>query len=83
MPNPTRSSRQDELANLPRDEQAERVVLAAILLQSPSFEDLFDTLQPSDFYDSRHQVIFRHLRELNAEGKVPNLVNLYDHLTRG
>lgn len=67
---------------LPHDDLAERMVLGAILVQCEDYQLIFDRLTEQDFFDSRHRVIYNHLKKLRDEGHTPNLVNLFDSLQR-
>jgi replicative DNA helicase len=52
---------------LPHSPETERAVLAALLLNPASFEDLH--LEDSDFHLSAHRTVFRAYRELVQEGQ--------------
>src|SRR5260370_7433158 len=51
---------------LPHNDEAERAVLGAVLLDAGVLEDV--PLTSGDFYLERHQVIFETCRELAADG---------------
>src|ERR1700730_7244859 len=51
---------------LPHNDEAERAVLGAILLDSTVLEEI--PLTTADFYLERHQAIFEACRELVADG---------------
>lgn len=55
---------------LPHNVDAERSLLSCIMLDPPVVETLGDLLAPEDFYEPRHGVLFRHLREMH-EGQLP------------
>ncbi len=53
----------------PHDPQAEAGALGCVLLANGAAAGLLDRLTPDDFYDIRHQAIFRGLRLLRIDGK--------------
>lgn len=48
--------------HIPQNIEAERIVLGAILTGAGEWEAVLDRLEPTDFFDTRHQVIFRALK---------------------
>ncbi len=66
----------------PRDVDAERAVLASILLDPPRFAEC-EQLQPKDFYDHCCRTIFTAMRRLKAAGAPIDCTsvvgNLRDH----
>jgi replicative DNA helicase len=58
----------------PHNDEAERAVLGAILLDAAVFEEI--DLTAADFYLNRHQVIFDACRELAADGSPVDLRTL-------
>lgn len=65
-----------DLPDLPRNSEAERLVLAALFLESPGYEQLFDLILPDHFYDIRHREIFKRLQALRIDGRALTLVNV-------
>lgn len=66
---------------LPYSKEAEVAFLGAVLLASEGASEWLDRLDWNDFHLPFHQVIFRTLKKLKAEGKpTDDLVLLYDHL---
>jgi hypothetical protein len=53
----------------PRSEETERAVLGAILLESRIPDEIAHILQPEDFYEERHQVLYRVFQYLASQGK--------------
>lgn len=60
----------------PHDYQAERAVLATILLDDQALQDVVEMLNQHDFYRKRHALIFKAALELNAQGVEVDLVSL-------
>jgi DnaB-like helicase N terminal domain/AAA domain len=57
---------------LPHNLEAERAILAAILLETTGTKELPSDLVASDFFLNEHQTIFRHLKRLHDEGRPTN-----------
>lgn len=53
---------------LPHNEESERAVLAAILLQPAELDNVARILRPDDFYSERHQVLYRAFLDLAKKG---------------
>lgn len=51
-------------AFLPADEQAERAVLGAILLEASAFDPASEILDPEDFFRGAHKLIFESIKGL-------------------
>jgi len=66
---------------LPCDTEAEKTLLSAILCGHPHTAEIFDMLDFDDFYDSRHVLIFKHLKKLWDKGQLAELPALADSLT--
>lgn len=47
----------------------EEAVLGACLIEKEALAQVSDTLRPESFYDTKHQIIFRAIRQLAAENK--------------
>lgn len=65
---------------LPHSQDAESAVLAAMFLDSPGIHEAVAQLEPNEFFLRVHQIIFRHLKALQREGKLPDTVILLDAL---
>jgi len=48
----------------PHNEDAEKSVLGAVLLDKDALSDVLEILQPEDFYNEMHQEIYRTIKEL-------------------
>jgi len=66
---------------LPCDPEAEKTLISAILSNHPQSAEIFDMLNAEDFFDSRHQIIFRRLRQLWTDGQPVELPSLHDALS--
>lgn len=66
---------------LPHNVDAERSLLSCIMLDPPVVETLGDALAAEDFYEPRHQILFRHLRELH-EAQQPLSLDLVSETLR-
>jgi replicative DNA helicase len=56
--------------SLPHNEDAERALIGALILDSERIPEVAEILQPEDFFDRRHQILYQTLASL-AEGNVP------------
>ena len=68
----------ERITAMPRADDAERAVLGSILLDDSKAHSL--DLSPSDFYDSRHRTIFKHILEMAESGEAVDLVTLMERL---
>src|SRR6266700_2650374 len=56
--------------DMPRDDDAERAVLGAVILGGPEIlEEIRELVEPDDFYRPAHETIFRALCELADSGR--------------
>ena len=67
-----------DLVPMPSNVEAEQAVLGAILLQNDAYYRIAATLDPSDFYQPRHAVIYATMRRLLNAGTPVDLISLYD-----
>jgi replicative DNA helicase len=67
--------------NLPANTDAERAVLAAILLNDENLTLVSDLLKPSDFFIQQHQIIYQVIMELAQANQKIDLVVLQDALS--
>lgn len=65
---------------LPYDVDTEASVLGAILIDNDSLIKIADTLDTDDFFDRRHQNIYRAILELYNENKPIDVLTLSDRL---
>ncbi len=63
---------------LPQNEKAEQAVLGAILLENSAYWKIAATLDPSDFRQARHAVIFATMRRLLNNSTPVDLISLYE-----
>lgn len=76
------SSALDAERRLPYNSEAESGVIGAILLNPAVFDDVAMVVRQEDFFSESNQRIFRHLADMNAEGKGIDLTLLTDRLRR-
>ena len=60
----------------PQDIVAEKSLLGAIMLSDDTMADILTLVRPEDFYEKRHQVIFRTMAELYDQHKPIDLLTL-------
>ncbi|MCF7800049.1 replicative DNA helicase [Candidatus Babeliales bacterium] len=68
--------------NLPYSKDAEKAVLAAILLNSQNLTLVTDTLKANDFYDNANSVIYQVIFDLAQANQKIDLVVLQDELEK-
>ncbi len=66
----------------PQNLEAERAVLASLLLDSRMCDDVLLILKPEDFYLESHQKLFRHMVALHEAGQVIDATVLVDRLKK-
>lgn len=76
------SSDQALSKNLPANTDAERAVLAAILLNDENLTLVSDLLKPTDFFVRQHQLIYQVIIELAQANQKIDLVVLQDALSK-
>ncbi len=62
--------------------EAEKSVLASILLNDDNFSLVSDSLSPSDFYLRSHQAIYQSIADIFQQGKRIDLLTLQDDLEK-
>jgi hypothetical protein len=62
------------------DQQAELAILGAILLEPQRATKLADHLEPADFYQPRHETIWTAIHDVNAQGILPDVIVVAQHL---
>lgn len=60
----------------PQDVVAEKSLLGAIMLSDETMADVLTLIRPDDFYEKRHQIIFRIMAELYDQHKPIDLLTL-------
>lgn len=68
--------------NLLYNVQAERAVLGAILLHDNAIERIWGTLEPRDFFNKQHVLIFKRMQELSVAGTRVDALTLSMSLTQ-
>jgi replicative DNA helicase len=68
--------------NLPSNIEAEKSVLAAILLNSQNLTLVSDILKPSDFYNRANQIIYQSILDITQNAQQIDLVVLQDDLDK-
>jgi replicative DNA helicase len=63
---------------LPNNQDAERALLGAALLNANSAVETFTLVRPDDFFNGYHQTIFRYIELVHAQGGAPDLVTVSD-----
>jgi len=66
----------------PQDTEAERALLACMLLDEDACAVAFETLREEFFYEQRHQYIFEALKSLFEKGQKCDLITLTDALRK-
>src|SRR5690554_7938910 len=65
----------------PHNEDAERSVLGALLLDNRVLDELAGTLKPEDFYREAHRHIFRAMSMLHTRSEPIDVLTLADFLS--
>lgn len=68
--------------SLPTSIDAEKSVLAALLLNGDNITLVADILKPQDFYSTQHQIIYQGIIDLVQMNQKIDLIVLQDHLTK-
>lgn len=65
---------------LPHDEVAEKSLLGAVIINNDVLPEVLTIVQPRDFYESRHQLIFQAILDLYDQHKPVDLLTLTNEL---
>ena len=65
-------------ASLPSNEEAERAVLGAILIENSSINQVLEILTAEDFYNENHSKIMSSMVDLDREGTAIDVLTLYE-----
>ena len=68
--------------NLPANNDAERSVLGAILLNDNALSKISDIIMPDDFYSPAHSIIFRRMLDIVQNRKRIDVLTLQDELDK-
>lgn len=55
--------------SVPYNNEAEQSLIGSVFLDNRVMLDIIDKVYPEDFYQTRHQILFKAILELNEEGK--------------
>ena len=66
----------------PQSIDAEMSLLGAILIDDDVLADVSETVKPQDFYDKRHQLIFKSMMYLYEQHKPVDLLTLTEELKK-
>ena len=66
----------------PQSIDAEMSLLGAILIDDDVLADVSETVKPQDFYDKRHQLIFKSMMRLYEQHKPVDLLTLTEELKK-
>ncbi len=69
-----------EARDLPKNVEAEQIVLGSVLLEPQTAGIVVGKLKPGDFYRNTHRVIFRTIRELVERGDPADIVAVANRL---
>lgn len=67
-----------ETATLPHDFEAERSILGSIIIDNQHIVSVIDKIQPDDFYDIRHKLVYGAMIGLFKETKEIDFLTLID-----
>lgn len=70
-----------EIQNIPYNADAEKSVLASIILDNDVLNDVGDLLKDTDFYDHKNQTVFASMLELHAVNQPIDILTLTDYLS--
>lgn len=68
--------------SLPMNIEAERAILASVLLYNPDFSTISDLLRPADFYVPAHQIIYQCLEKLSSDNIKSDIILVQNELIR-
>ncbi len=73
----------NQIKEVPYDEQAEKQVIGSILLGSnEALNQIIDTLNPEDFYDTKLEKVYDIILDLDDKGKKIDLVMVFSSIKR-
>ena len=73
---------QTAIESLPHNQDAERSVLGAMLLDVGALDAMLEQLRPDDFYQAAHTDIFEAMRDIRQAGNAVDVVTLSNALER-
>ena len=80
MPNEIKQKPKKVRNDLPHNSDAERAVLGSALLSKEALYSVLSLLEENDFYEGRHQIIYRVLTTLQAKSVVVDVLTVTEEL---
>ena len=68
--------------NLPKDINAEKAVIAAMLMTEEAIEKANSILSSDDFFQEENRIIFQAIAEMNSKGQRTDSITLNDYLRK-
>lgn len=72
----------EQINILPRDEEAEKVVLGTIMSDRKALDEVREILSPKSFYIDFHAAIYKAILEVDGRGERPDIISVKDQLVR-
>ena len=72
----------EQINILPRDEEAEKVVLGTIMSDRKALDEVREILTPKSFYMDFHAAIYKAILEVDGRGERPDIISVKDQLVR-
>lgn len=72
----------EQINVLPRDEEAERIVLGTIMTDRKALDEVREILTPESFYVNFHAAVYKAILEVDARGERPDIITVKDQLGR-
>lgn len=64
----------------PQEPELEKVVLGALMIERDAYSLVSEILRPESFYETRHQLIYEAIRQLNIEQKPVDILTVAEQL---
>ncbi len=68
------------IAQLPNAVMAEQIFLGMLMLESEHWDDVNHTLKPTDFYDTRHRILYKVIFDLVDKGTIIDAITVIERL---
>lgn len=72
----------EQINVLPRNEEAEKVVLGTIMSDRKALDEVREILTPKSFYVDFHAAIYKAILEVDGRGERPDIISVKDQLKR-
>ena len=72
----------EQINVLPRDEEAERIVLGTIMTDRKALDEVREILTTDSFYVNFHAAIYKAILEVDGRGDRPDIISVKDQLGR-